>query len=183
MPINYLALRWVINSKRQFLDGTKIDPLHQWTGQEITTSYTNAIQYVVLGPTRLFQNYPLMPYGFVMGLIAPIVFFKLDQRFPRAGFSFWNTTVFFSSMSKFYGNLSAGFMSRLLGGTISMYWGFNYRHELWKKYNYIVAAAFDTGYDLAVLLIFLLFSFRANIEAPHWWGNNKDSVERCFALQ
>lgn len=182
VPVNYIALKWVIKSKRKFLDGSMVDPLHQWTGQAITSYHTNAIQYVVLGPKRLFQHYPLLPYGFLFGLIAPFVLFRFHNKYPKAGFNYWNTTVFFSGMSRFYGNLSTGYLSKFIGGTITMFYGFRYRHEVWKKYNYILAAAFDTGFNLSILLIFLLFSFGRTVEMPNWWGNNEKSIERCFAL-
>ncbi|KAG7665717.1 uncharacterized protein J8A68_000737 [[Candida] subhashii] len=182
IPINYVALRWVLKTKREYLNGTKVDSLHQWTGQTIAANHTNAIQYVVLGPTKLFQNYPLLPYGFVLGLMGPYLIYKLHKRYPMDGFNLWNTTVFFSSMSKFYGNISTGYLSRFIGGTITMYWAFNYKHSIWKKYNYLLAAAMDTGYNLAVLLIFLMFSLFTTVEMPNWWGNNATSIERCFAL-
>lgn len=184
VPFNYIALRWVLDTKREYLDGTKEDPLHQWTGQTITSYHTNAINYVILGPRRLFYHYPLLPYGFLLGVIAPVVLYILHRRYPnsRLRFHLWNTTVFFSTLSTFYGNLSTGYASKFIGGTATMYWAYNYRHSLWKSYNYILAAAFDTGYNLAVLIIFLLFSFGRTVRMPHWWGNNEQSVERCFAL-
>lgn len=184
VPFNYIALRWVLDTKREYLDGTKEDPLHQWTGQTITSYHTNAINYVILGPKRLFYHYPLLPYGFLLGAIAPVALYILHRKFPnsRVKFRLWNTTVFFSTLSTFYGNLSTGYTSKFIGGTVTMYWAYNYRHSLWKSYNYILAAAFDTGYNFAVLLIFLLFSFGRTVRMPHWWGNNEQSVERCFAL-
>ncbi|EGW31792.1 uncharacterized protein SPAPADRAFT_141361 [Spathaspora passalidarum NRRL Y-27907] len=182
IPINYIALRWVLRTKREYLTGELIDPLHQWTGQTISASHTNAIQYVVLGPSRLFENYPLLPYGFILGFIGPYLIYKLHTKYPAYKFNLWNTTVFFSSMSKFYGNISTGYLSRFIGGTITMFWAFRYHHKQWKRYNYILAAALDTGYNLAVLLIFLLFSCFIKVEMVHWWGNNADNIERCFAL-
>ena len=184
IPFNYIALRWVLDTKREYLDGTKEDPLHQWTGQTITSYHTNAINYVILGPKRLFYHYPLLPYGFLVGATAPVALYLLHRKFPnsRLKFRLWNTTVFFSTLSTFYGNLSTGYVSKFIGGTVTMYWAYNYRHSLWKSYNYILAAACDTGYNFAVLLIFLLFSFGRTVRMPHWWGNNEQSVERCFAL-
>lgn len=183
IPINHVAYRWIIDLKRQYLNGSKIDPSHQWTGQAISASHTNAIQYVVLGPSRLFTNYKWLPYGFLVGLLAPILIFRLHRRYTNVGFDKWNTTVFFSSMSRFYGNISTGYLSRFIGGTVTMWWAYNHRHSLWKRYNYIVAAACDTGLNLALLVIFLAFTMVGHIEMPHWWGNNAENVERCFALQ
>ena len=69
VPINYAALRWILLSKKDYLTGKKTDPLHQWTAQTIVSYQSNAIQYVVLGPKRLFENYPELPYGFWLVLL------------------------------------------------------------------------------------------------------------------
>lgn len=182
IPINYVAVKWVILLKRAFLTGAKTDPLHQWTGQQIRASHTNAIQYVVLGPTRLFANYQWLPYGFAAGLVGPLAIYALHRRYPRAGFNVWNTTVFFLSMLRFYGNILTGYLSKFIGGTVTMFWAQRYRHRVWKDYNYIVAAACDTGLNLAVLALFVAVSVFPQLRMPHWWGNNPDSIERCFAL-
>ncbi|RCK59448.1 Oligopeptide transporter 5 [Candida viswanathii] len=184
VPINYAALRWVLLSKRDYLSGKKTDPLHQWTGQSIASYQTNAIQYVVLGPNRLFKNYPVLPYGFLVGFGAPLLIYGLYRLFPRSKlqFNLWNTTVFFSSMSTFYGNVSTGYFSKFIGGTVTMFWAYRYKHELWKKYNYLIAAATDTGLDLAILLMFLFFSAGKTVTFPEWWGNNGKNIERCFAM-
>lgn len=182
VPINYLSLRWVMSSKWEYLTGQKTDPLHQWTAQSVVTYHTNAIQYVVLGPRRLFENYPWLPYGFLAGLAAPLLVFTFHSLFPtsRLKFRLWNTTVFFSTMSHFYGNVSTGYLSKFLGGTVTMFYAYRYKNKLWRKYNYVMAAALDTGYNIALTIIFVLFSL--GISAPTWFGNNPQSVERCFAL-
>lgn len=182
VPINYASLRWVLATKRRYLTGELVDPLHQWTAQGVTVLHTNAIQYVILGPRRLFNQYPWLPYGFLLGLVGPLIIFSLYKRFPGTSlhFDLWNTTVFFSTMSHFYGNISTGYLSKFLGGTGAMFYAYRYKHALWTKYNYIAAAGLDTGYNVANSIIFGLFSF--GITAPIWWGNNPTSVERCFAL-
>lgn len=182
VPINYLSLRWVLSSKWEYLSGKKLDPLHQWTAQAVSVYHTNAIQYVVLGPLRLFENYPLLPYGFAVGLVAPIAVYLLHVRFPRSWLQFhlWNTTILFSTMSHFYGNVSTGNFSKFLGGSATMYYAFRYKHSLWKKYNYVVAAALDTGFNLSMTVIFVLVAL--GISAPAWFGNDPRNIERCFAL-
>ncbi|ODV66002.1 oligopeptide transporter 7 [Hyphopichia burtonii NRRL Y-1933] len=178
VPFNYLAMRYVLDTKRDFIDGTKIDPIHQWSGQDITSMYTNSIQYVILGPSRLFKNYPFLPYGFLVGLLAPLLIFQLHCKYSNSPlqFNLWNTTVFFSRMGRFYGNISTGYLSKFLGGTVTMLYAYRYKHDLWKRYNYILAASFDTGLNLSILIIYF-FGF----QMPNWWGNDPRSVERCFA--
>ena len=64
-----------------------------------------------------------------------------------------------------------------------MFWAFRYKHSLWKKYNYLLAAALDTGLNLSILLIFLFFSAGKTVNFPEWWGNNGKSVEMfCHEL-
>ncbi|CAK7902314.1 oligopeptide transporter 1 [[Candida] anglica] len=187
VPINYAAMRWILNTKMDYLNGSKVDHLHQWTGQSIASYHTNAVQYVILGPKRTFAQYPILQYGFLLGAAVPIILgllhkFSHKTRVGKLRFDLWNTTVFFSSMSTFYGNVSTGYLSKFIGGTVTMFWAYRYKHDLWRRYNYILAAALDTGYNLSLLLIFLFFSAGKTVVMPNWWGNNADSVERCFAL-
>ncbi|KAH3680254.1 hypothetical protein WICMUC_000435 [Wickerhamomyces mucosus] len=184
VPFNYLAMRWAIDTKREYLNGNIIDPLHQWTGQGLQSSNTMAVQYVLVGPTRLFANSfnKPIPFGFLFGALAPILIYFLHKKFPKSNFKLWNVTVFCSAMSGFYGNLSTGYISQIIVGTISMFYFFKYRHKFWSKYNFLLAAAFDTGFNLTILLIFIFLNSGKRINMPNWWGNNVDSVERCFAL-
>lgn len=137
------------------------------------------------GPGRLFQQkiYRYLPYGFLVGGLAPIILMILHRLFPKAKFQLWNTTIFFSTMAHFYGNISTGYLSSFIGGFVVMYWAYRYRYSLWARWNYILAAAFDAGFNFNMLLTFLFFGAGKIVIAPHWWGNNADSSERCFALQ
>lgn len=63
-----------------------------------------------------------------------------------------------------------------------MYWAYRYKYELWARYNYILAAAFDSGYNFNALIVFLAFWAGKKVLMPHWWGNDSRSVERCFAM-
>ena len=44
------------------------------------------------------------------------------------------------------------------------------------------AAAFDAGFNLNMLLIFLIFGSAKVIGMPKWWGNDGGNVEKCYAL-
>ncbi|CAN6597051.1 oligopeptide transporter 1 [Trichomonascus vanleenenianus] len=184
IPVNYGALRWVLNAKMEYLQGKIEDPLHQWTGQSLASYNTMAVQYVLVGPKRLFKlhEYHPLPYAFLVGAGLPFVLYALHRFFPRARFNLWNLTIFFSTLSNFYGNMSTGYLSQFIGGTVTNFWAYRKRHDLWKRYNYLLGAAFDTGFNLAILLIFIFFSAGKQVDMPNWWGNNALSVERCFGL-
>ncbi|KAI0406507.1 OPT oligopeptide transporter protein-domain-containing protein [Xylaria palmicola] len=180
VPINYAAMRWVLNTKRDYLTGEIEDPAHIWTGQALAGYLTMGVQ----APTKLFQQaqWKPIPYAFLFGAGAPAVIYLLHRLFPRAKFNLFNTTIFCSGASIFYGNVSTGYFSRFIGGFVVMYWAYRYRYQLWARYNFILAAAFDAGFNLNLLLIFLFFGSGKVITMPKWWGNDPQSVEKCYAL-
>ncbi|KAI0185725.1 putative oligopeptide transporter [Xylaria flabelliformis] len=184
VPINYAAMRWVLNTKRDYLTGEIEDPAHIWTGQALAGYLTLGVQYVLIGPTKLFQQtqWKPIPYAFLFGAGAPAVIYLLHRLFPRAKFNLWNTTIFCSGASIFYGNVSTGYFSRFIGGFVVMYWAYRYRYQLWARYNFILAAAFDAGFNLNLLLIFLFFGSGKVVTMPNWWGNDAQNVEKCYAL-
>lgn len=48
IPINYAVVRWVLDTKFDYLTGAKEDPAHQWTGQSLATNLTMGVQYVLI---------------------------------------------------------------------------------------------------------------------------------------
>ncbi|CAI6337464.1 unnamed protein product [Periconia digitata] len=186
VPINYGIVQWVLKTKREFLLGEKEDPLNQWTGQTLSNYNTMGVQYVLIGPKRLFAQhmYKPLPWAFLYGALAPVVLYGLHRAFPKSKLKFhlWNVSIFGAGVSVFYGNLSTGYISRLIVGYICMFWFYRRRFQTWKRYNYLVAAALDAGFNIAMLLMFIFFSSGKVVSMPHWWGNNEESVERCFAL-
>ncbi|EAW15610.1 OPT family oligopeptide transporter [Aspergillus fischeri NRRL 181] len=184
IPMNYAVMRWVLSTKRDVLTGAKPDPLHQWTGQSLISSNTLGVQYAVIGPAELFKESEMrpLPWSFLLGALLPPVLYVLHRLLPRWRIDLWNVSIFFSGLAVFYGNVSTGYTSAIIGGYVVMYWAYRKRFEVWKRYSYMIAAAFDAGFNLNMLLIFLFFGSGRQISMPHWWGNNPDSVERCFAL-
>jgi hypothetical protein len=187
VPINYGIIQWIVKTKGDFITGKVKDPLNQWVGQSLNNYNTKGVQYVLVGPKRLFAQdiYKPLPWAFLYGAVAPIFIWLLHKKWPKSKLKFhlWNVTIFGTGVSVFYGNLSTGYVSRFIVGYICMFWFFRKRFETWRRYNYLVAAALDAGFNISMLLIFIIFSSGKRIIMPNWWGNNGVSVERCFALE
>ncbi|KAL2836880.1 OPT oligopeptide transporter protein-domain-containing protein [Aspergillus pseudoustus] len=183
LPVNYGVMRWVLATKFEYVSGQKKDPLGQWTGQEFQSYNTAGIQYALIGPRKLFASPFFRPilYGFLAGVVAPLLIWLLHRRFPRARFDLWNTTIFFASAATFYGNLSTGPFMTFLVGTFTNFYLYRYRRVFWNKWAYISGAALDTGFNANLLFIFI-FLGTTGAKMVHWWGNNAESIERCFAL-
>lgn len=183
LPINYGVMRWVIATKFDYVSGQVTDPQGQWTGQDFASYNTAGIQYALVGPKKLFASSFFKPvlWGFLAGAAAPCVIWLLHRRFPRVRFDLWNSTIFFASAATFYGNLSTGPFTAILIGTVTNFYLYRYKRAFWNKWAYIGGAALDTGYNANLLFIFV-FLGTTGVSMVKWWGNNADSIERCFAL-
>ncbi|KAJ7157486.1 OPT oligopeptide transporter [Mycena filopes] len=185
VPVNYATIIWVVNTKGHFLDGTEVDPNKQWTGQTVISLNNQGIAFGLVGPKKLFADpmYNILPYGFVLGAVLPIILFLLHRKWPRARFDLWNVTIFATIMANFYGFISNFLFTWFILGSINHLYVKKYKYKLWKRYAYIAGAAADTGFNLNMLLLFIAFSAVKVTPAPHWWGNNAQSVERCFTAK
>jgi len=123
--------------------------------------------------------YTIMPYGFILGAVCPFILYGLHRYFPRARFDLWNIPIFATTMENFYGNISNTFFTWFILATANVCVK-RYKYIVWKRYAYLVGAAADTGFNLNMLILFIAFSAVKVTTMPNWWGNNIDSVERCF---
>ncbi|KAJ6600951.1 OPT oligopeptide transporter [Mycena vulgaris] len=182
VPVNYATILWVVNTKGHFLDGSEEDPNNQWTGQTVISLNNQGIAFALVGPKKLFDDpmYTILPYGFVLGAGIPVILYLLHRKWPRARFDLWNVPIFATTMENFYGNISNFVLTWFILGSINHLYIKKYKYKFWKTYAYIAGAAADTGYNLNMLIIFIAFSAVKVTTAPNWWGNNADSVERCF---
>ncbi|THU87096.1 OPT superfamily oligopeptide transporter [Dendrothele bispora CBS 962.96] len=182
VPVNYATILWVCNTKGDVLTGRATDPNHQWTGQTVISLYNQSISFALVGPRRLFDDpvYAPMLYGFLVGAIVPFILFGLHRLRPRWRFDLWNIAIFADKFENFYGNISNDFFTLFILGSINHLYFKRYRYDFWKKYAYLFGAGADTGYNFNLLIIFIAFSAVKTITMPNWWGNNADSVERCF---
>ncbi|KAF7328409.1 OPT oligopeptide transporter [Mycena venus] len=162
VPVNYATILWVVRTKGSFLDGTETDPNKQWTGQGVISLNNQGIAFALVGPKKLFADpmYNILPYGFALGAGIPVLLYILHRRWPRARFDLWSVPIFATTMENFYGNISNWVLTFFILGS--------------------PAAAADTGFNLNMLFLFIAFSAIKVTVAPNWWGNNADSVERCF---
>ncbi|KAF8160534.1 OPT oligopeptide transporter [Mycena galopus ATCC 62051] len=185
VPVNYATIIWVVNTKGNFLNGSEIDPNNQWTGQTVISLNNQGIAFALVGPKKLFADpmYNILPYGFVLGAGLPIILFLLHRRWPRGGFDLVNIPIFATTMGNFYGHISTNVFTWFILGTVNHLYVKKYKYKFWKTYAYIAGAAADIGFNLNMLLLFIAFSAIRVTVAPHWWGNNPVSEERCFPRQ
>lgn len=69
-------------------------------------------------------------------------------------------------------------------GVVSFVFAFvvlRYRHEWWRRYTFVLAAALDAGTQICNMAIFVVFALilKGSVEFPNWAGNDGSNPERC----
>ncbi|CAG8491960.1 2461_t:CDS:10 [Ambispora leptoticha] len=185
--VNYWVMRMIIAAKRPYLDGTLDDPTGQWAGYNSQVFNTASIVWGLIGPAHTFGTesiyHPLL-WGFLIGIFAPIPFYLLHRKYPKAQFNLINIPVISVGMTilpTYYTNfIVMGFIASFL----SQYYGIRYRYKWFKKYNYILSAALDSASQIVTMIIFFCLNGIVQAPFPEWWGNNGESEgERCFGSE
>ncbi|KAI9347420.1 OPT oligopeptide transporter protein-domain-containing protein [Zopfochytrium polystomum] len=134
-----------------------------------------------IGPARFFgpnSPYSSTLYGFLVGAVLPVVPWLMHRYFPNGYWHLVNVPVFMTVPLDPGSTLSI-MITPLLVGIIVNYFVKKYHHAWWKKYAYVMSAAFDCGTAIALTIIFFIFVFGDN--APHMprYALNRYDPEHC----
>jgi hypothetical protein len=79
-----VTLQSVLTSKREYLDGTRVDPTGQWTGRRPQIFYSASIIWGAVGPARFFAGkYRVLYLGFPLGAAVPFLLWLAHKRWPN----------------------------------------------------------------------------------------------------
>ncbi|CAG8567234.1 12233_t:CDS:10 [Dentiscutata erythropus] len=183
--VNYWILDLIIATKRPYIDGTLSDPTGQFTGYQSQIFNTASIVWGLIGPARTFGRdsmYGTLLWGFLIGVFAPVPFYLLHRKFPKARFDLVNIPLICTGLSTLPGTYTNFIISGFIASFLSQYYAYRYKTRWWTKYNYVLSAAFDSAAQIATMTIFFCLNGVFKIPFPEWWGNDKISQgERCFS--
>ncbi|KAI6165122.1 OPT oligopeptide transporter protein-domain-containing protein [Pisolithus thermaeus] len=133
----------------------------------------------VIGPQRQFskgQVYHGLLYFFLIGALCPFTAWIISLKWPHSLIRYVNFPVIFSGT----GNIPPASAVNYVPWTVVAFI-FNYvirrRHfSWWTKYNYVLAAALDSGLAVSLVLVFFILQYPANgtigiNNIQQWWGN------------
>ncbi|CAG8570722.1 22811_t:CDS:10 [Cetraspora pellucida] len=182
--VNYWVLNLIIATKRPFLDGTLSDPTGQWTGYASQMFNTASIVWGLVGPAKTFGRdsmYSILLWGFLIGVFAPIPFYLLHRKYPKARFDLVNIPLICYGLGVIPGTYTNFITTGFIASFLSQYYAYRYKTRLWTKYNYVLSAAFDSAAQIATMTIFFCLNGVVKMPFPEWWGNDRISQgERCF---
>lgn len=104
-----------------------------------------------------------------------------DNRLRRVPWHLINTPLICVGAS-FVPQAPASFVTS--AGLVAFCFAFlvlRFRHEWWRRYTFVLAAALDAGTQICNMAIFVVFSLILNgsIEFPGWLGNDAANPEKC----
>lgn len=165
--INLAVVNWCISNLAGFCTSSAKGKL---TCPDAQTYYNASIMWGSLGPKKIFNDvYPILKWCWLIGFLLGAFFAGL-KMYGRRYFPVWfNPVIFLVGMSI---GPPYGLMYKtpgLIMSFFSQWYARKYHLQLWERYNYVVAAAFNAGLVLASIIIF--FSVQFESTKLSWWGN------------
>ncbi|KAG0167683.1 hypothetical protein DFQ28_010237 [Apophysomyces sp. BC1034] len=154
---------------------------YPWTCPNAGLFGASSVIWGLIGPNKFFASdsiYHVIPYFLLAGFLLPIPIYLLSRRYPNSWVRHISIPVFMLGPTPYP---PAGTSVMPTWATVGFF--FNYfmkrkRSAWWKKYNYVLSAALDSGVAICAIVIFFAFQ-NSEIHFPSWWGNNSSSVDQC----
>jgi OPT family oligopeptide transporter len=137
------------------------------------TFFSSSIVWGVIGPQRMFgtgSTYHAVQYFWLLGALLPIAFYILVRIWPRSSLRFLNAPVMLGAMAWLPPATPLSFSTWVMFGLLFNYYIRKRWGGWWQNYNYITAAALDSGLVLSTIVIFFAITL-PNVTIPQWWGN------------
>ncbi|KAI9839138.1 MAG: hypothetical protein M1819_003131 [Sarea resinae] len=137
------------------------------------TVFSSSVIWGAIGPKRLYsigKIYSSLLHFFWIGALMPIITWFL---WKKTGHKFWslvNWPLIFVGTYNVPPATGINYSSWALVNFIFNHIIYKRYFSWWMKYNYVLAAALDTGLAISGLIIFLCISYPGGV-FPQWWGN------------
>ena len=135
--------------------------------------FSSSVVWGVIGPTRAFGSqsiYKYFNFFWLLGAVFPIALWGLTKVMRHRYISNLHGPILIGAMAWLPPATPLSFFSWVIFGLIFNLWIRKRWHGWWREYNYITAAALDTGLILSTVVIFFALTL-PGVEAPKWWGN------------
>ncbi|KAI9220566.1 OPT oligopeptide transporter protein-domain-containing protein [Blastocladiella britannica] len=156
-------------------DEKYVEEKSHWDDVNDRTFFSASLIYGAIGPGKFFS--PSTPYGSLLwlgaciGAITPLVFKVADMLIgPPIPWQLIQAPVIFNITSPGSGQ---SYISGLIVALVSQVWLLRKRFSTWKRYNYVVSAAFDAACGIVGAFVAL---YGISNELPAWALNPKSDT-------
>ncbi|KAI9351832.1 OPT oligopeptide transporter protein-domain-containing protein [Zopfochytrium polystomum] len=139
------------------------EPPAGWSATNFNVFLNAGAIWGAIGPARFFgpgSPYVATLWGFLVGFVAPFFPWVMHKFYPNG---FWHL-VNIPILAVFpvqVGAFRSDMITPLVLGIVVNYFIKKYQHDWWKKYAYVMSAAFDSGTAIAITVTFFAFTFNA----------------------
>ncbi|KUI66912.1 Glutathione transporter 1 [Cytospora mali] len=139
-----------------------------------TTVYSSSIIWGLIGPSRLYsvgKIYSGLLHFFWIGLILPPITYYIWKKTKSDFVRRINWPLIFVGTYNVPPATGINYSSWYIVNLVFNKIIFNRFRAWWTKYNYVLAAALDTGLAISGIVIFFAITYGPNLQFPDWWGN------------
>jgi OPT family oligopeptide transporter len=144
------------------------------------TVFSSSVIWGLIGPARLYSAgsiYSGLLHFFWIGALIPIPFWLLYKKTGKKIFRNINWPLIFVGTYNVPPATGINYSSWALVNYIFNQYIYRKFFGWWTKYNYVLAAALDTGTALSGIIIFFCIVFPGGV-FPKWWGMYSLNPER-----
>lgn len=169
----YLVLRWMIGNIPKLCHS---DNTQRFTCAGAKVVYNASLIWGTIGPQRMFQVgqiYHATVYFFIIGPVVTVLVYLIYRRYPNSWVRFINVPIFFNAAGNIPPANTTQYSLWFIFGFLFNYLIRKRAFAWWKRYNYLLQSAMDTGTAIATIVIFFALSYH-NVKLE-WWGNTVGS--------
>jgi OPT family small oligopeptide transporter len=154
---------------------------YPWTCPNAGLFGASSVIWGLISPGKFFARDSLyfgLPFFLLAGFLVPIPFYLLSRKYPDSWVSKISIPVVMLGPLAYPPAPTAVMPTWTFVGFIFNYVIKRRWNAWWKKYNYVLSAALDSGVAICAIVIFFAFQ-NSEVLFPQWWGNNSGSVDQC----
>ncbi|KAJ5200127.1 Oligopeptide transporter OPT superfamily [Penicillium cf. griseofulvum] len=167
------VLRWMMGHISDLCEPTN---KQRFTCNGAKVMYNASLIWGTIGPQRMFQSgqvYNGLMYFFLIGPVVTVLVYLIYRRYPNSWVRYINVPIFFNAAGNIPPANTTQYSLWFIIGFLFNYLIRKRAFDWWKRYNYLLQAAMDTGTAIATIIIFFALGYHAI--TFNWWGNTVGS--------
>ncbi|KAJ5492416.1 Tetrapeptide transporter OPT1/isp4 [Penicillium expansum] len=167
------VLRWMLGHIDNLCDPKN---KQRFTCNGAKVMYNASLIWGTIGPQRMFQSgqvYNGLVYFFLIGPVVTVIVYFIYRRYPNSWVRYINVPIFFNAAGNIPPANTTQYSLWFIVGFLFNYLIRKRAFDWWKRYNYLLQAAMDTGTAIATIIIFFALGYHA--VTFNWWGNTVGS--------
>ncbi|XP_052196963.1 oligopeptide transporter 7-like isoform X2 [Diospyros lotus] len=167
---------WLMGTIPDLCNRDLLPPGSPWTCPSDHVFYDASVIWGLIGPRRIFGDlgyYSSVNWFFLAGALAPVLVWLAQKAFPdQQWIKLVTMPLIFGATINMLPATAVNYTSWIIVGFISGFVAYRRYREWWRRHNYLLSGALDTGLAFMAVLLFLCLGMH-KIDL-NWWGSDPD---------